>query len=268
MNALALNDQEFGLFRDLFYELAGVSLSATKKPLVVGRLSRRLRDLRLSSFSDYFRFIMEGEDQAERQILVDLLTTNETYFFREEKHFDFVRDEVVPSVNRSRPFRAWSAASSSGEEAYTLAMVLAEGLGREVDWRILGTDINHSVLAKARKGVYPIEAMNRIPRSHLVKHCLKGVGKHQGTIAIDPDIQSRIAFEQMNLNGNWMHREAFDLIFLRNVMIYFDHDTKQRLIQRLQNALRPGGYLFVGHAEGLTNINTELKLVKPSIYRR
>ena len=269
MNAPTITDHEFGLFRDLIYELVGVNLSPAKKPLVVGRLNKRLRHHNLSSFHDYFRYITDRNDLIEQQMLVDLLTTNETYFFREHKHFDFVRDEVLPQVQlSSRPYRVWSAAASSGEEAYTLAMILADGLGVDRDWNILATDINSQVLERARRGSYPVEAAEKIPRNYLQHYCLKGVGGYEGTLAIDKKLRDKVQFQQLNLNRPWNAIGQFDQIFLRNVMIYFDLPTKQRLIDRLQTVLRPGGYLFVGHSEGLSSISSELKLLRPSIYQK
>ncbi len=191
MEITALSDQEFILFRTMIHRVAGIHLSEAKKALVSGRLSKRIRQGGHRNYGDYFRFIQGNRE--EHQVAVDLLTTNETYFFREPQHFDFLRETVLPEL-RSRPrMRVWSAACSSGEEPYTLAMVLAESLGLGA-WEILASDISSRVLDKARGGLYPLAGTENIPRPYLVKYCLKGTGLQEGNFAVDPALRERVSF--------------------------------------------------------------------------
>lgn len=263
----ALSDHEFKQFQRLIHQIAGIHLSDAKKPLVAGRLNKRLRSYGLASYGDYFKCL--NKDAAELQTCVDLLTTNETYFFREPKHFDFLREQLGKqgAIPSGRPLRIWSGACSSGEEPYTLALLLADILG-ERPWEILASDISQRILDRARTGVYSLEDSQNIPRHLLVKHCLRGVDEHQGRMMIAPALRKRIRFEQINLNTALPDYGLFDTIFLRNVMIYFNAETKRQVVSRLIKHLRPGGYFFVSHSESLNGVDDTLKLVKPSIYRK
>jgi chemotaxis protein methyltransferase CheR len=263
----ALSDQEFAQFRRLIHEIAGIHLSDAKKPLVAGRLNKRLRSFGMANYGAYFKHL--SKDAAELQTCVDLLTTNETYFFREPKHFDFLREQLGKpgAIPSGRPLRIWSGACSSGEEPYTLALLLADTLG-ERPWEILASDISQRILERARTGVYDLEDSQNIPRHLLVKHCLRGVDENQGRMMIAPALRKRIRFEQINLNTALPDHGQFDTIFLRNVMIYFNAETKRQVIQRLIKHLRPGGYFFISHSESLNGVDDTLKLVKPSIYRK
>jgi len=263
-----ISDQEFGLFQRLIYKIAGIALSDAKKILLVGRLSRRLTQYELGSFGDYYRMLASGNFPEEVQTMVDLLTTNETYFFREPKHFEFLRDEVVAKRNSAATFRVWSAASSSGEEAYSIAMTLAEALPN-APWEIVGSDISTKVIAKATAGHYSLARTEGIPQGHLHKYCLKGVRAHSGTFLIAPELRQRTSFQQINL----MHPVdanigEFDVIFLRNVMIYFDPETKTRVVHNLLPRLRSGGYLIIGHSETLNGLTDRVIPIRPTIYRK
>lgn len=261
-----LSDKEFQLFRGLIHKQAGISLGDAKKPLVAGRLSKRLRQLEIGSYSEYFRRV-QGNAQ-EMQHAIDLLTTNETYFFREPKHFDFLRDQVLPGAVGRGPFRVWSAACSSGEEPYTIAMVLAESLGLQRPWEIVASDLSTRVLKEAAGGLYPLADCDGIPRPLLHKHCLRGIGAHEGSVLINPALRERIGFRQINLNNALPNLGIFDVIFLRNVMIYFDIETKQQVVRRLLPMLKPGGHFMISHSENLNGITDALKPVRPSIYRK
>ena len=263
-----LSDNEFVLFQRMIYRIAGISLSDAKKILLVGRLSRRVQHYGFATFSQYYRLLVGGNHADEVQVMVDLLTTNETYFFREPKHFAFLRDEVLAKHGTATQFRVWSAASSSGEEAYTLAMVLAESLGTR-PWEVVGSDISTRVLAKAATGHYSLERTEGIPPGLMAKYCLKGIRSHAGTFLIAPELRQRTSFRQINL----MHPISadigdFDVIFLRNVMIYFDQETKTKVVQHLLPRLRSGGYLMIGHSETLSGIVDGLTPVRPTIYRK
>ncbi|MGR9015011.1 MAG: CheR family methyltransferase [Gammaproteobacteria bacterium] len=265
--ATVLQEKEFALFRELIYRIAGISMSPAKKPLVTSRLAKRLKHHGLASYGDYYQMITDADGKAELQMAVDLLTTNETHFFREPKHFDFLRQRILPERKPGKTLRIWSAACSSGEEPYSIAMLLDEGLG-SAPWEIVASDLSTRVLEKAREGLYSIERMAEIPRHYLSNYCLKGTGSQQGTLLIERRLRERVQFMQHNLTESPPKQGEFDVIFLRNVMIYFDQDTKRQVVRRLLSQLRPGGYFFVGHSETLNGINDEVRLVQPAVYRK
>ena len=267
MSAATITDREFSQFQRLIHQIAGISMSPAKKVLVSGRLAKRLRHHQLDSYGEYFRLLTSGRIQGELQTAVDLLTTTETYFFREPRLFDFLRDQILPAHQPGRPFRVWSAASSSGEEPYSIAMTLANRLG-ETPWEVIGSDLSTRVLEKARTGHYSLERAQHLPKQYLVDYCLKGVGAQAGTFLVDPKVRGRVRFMQINLNAELPRLGEFDVIFLRNVMIYFDGETKSRVIARMLPLLRPGGYFVVGHSESLNGIGGGLQTVMPSVYRK
>jgi chemotaxis protein methyltransferase CheR len=265
--SVVLQKHEFVWIKDYLYKRAGIVLNDSKQALVSGRLDKRLRYYGLSSYSDYFGRLDKPGFEQETLMAIDLLTTNETYFFREPKHFDFLKSHFFLAHPPGRPMRIWSAASSSGEEAYTLAMLAAE-FSKNSQWEIIGTDISTRVLEKARQGLYPIIALEKIPVSLLKKYCLKGSEEYEGFFLIDSSLRNRVKFIYANLIETLPDLGQFDVIFLRNVMIYFDMPTKQRLIQRIQFYLRPGGYFIISHSESLNGIKSDLKMISPSIYRK
>lgn len=267
LNHPDISDAEFAQFQRLIYQIAGISLADSKKVLLVGRLGKRLKALGLASFGAYYKHVASGNDPGERQTMVDLLTTNETYFFREEAHFDFLRQTVLPQHPPGESFDVWSAASSTGEEIYTISMVLGDELGVTGKWTILGTDISTHVLGIAQRGQYWLDRTRGLPQEYLRKYCLKGVRAQEGTFLIAPELRRHTRFMQVNLNTTLPELGRFHVIFLRNVMIYFDNDTKRKVVARLVDKLRPGGYLIVGHSESLNGINETVKMVKPTIYR-
>ena len=264
---VVLHDQEFAQFRDMIYSIAGITMSPAKKQLISSRLAKRLKHHSLSSYGDYFHLISSHHGKAELQIAVDALTTNETHFFREPKHFDFLRQQVIPARKAGRGLRIWSAACSSGEEPYSIAMMLDELLGKE-PWEVLASDISTHVLEKARNGLYPAERIPEIPKNYLSRYCLKGVGENDGTMLIEPSLRERVRFMQHNLTETPAKLGEFDVIFLRNVMIYFDQETKRQVVSQLLPLLRPGGYFLVGHSESLNGVTTDVQLVVPAVYRK
>lgn len=267
MDAAPISDREFLQFKELIYKLAGISMSPAKKPLVSGRLAKRLKQHELTSYGEYFKLLVSGHHPDEMQMAVDLLTTNETYFFREPKHFEFLRDKVLPQHPSGRPFRVWSAASSSGQEAYSIAMILADRLG-EKPWEIVASDLSMRVLEKARGGQYPIDQVKHIPSNYLSSYCLKGVGAQEGTFLIERNLRSRVNFMQINLNNSLPHLGEFDLVFLRNVMIYFDTETKRQVVRRIMGQIKTGGHLLIGHSESLNGVVDDIKSIMPSVYRK
>lgn len=262
--APVLSETEFREFQQMIYAVAGIHMPASKRTMVAGRLSKRLKALALGSYGEYWRFLKGNA--AEKQTAVDLLTTNETYFFREPRHFEFLRDRILPECSRRQRFRLWSAACSSGEEAYTAAMVLSDALGAS-GWEILASDISTQVLERARAGRYPMARTDRIPPDTLKRYCLKGIGEATGTLMVDPHLRAKVDFRQINLNTRLPDVGLFDVIFLRNVMIYFNAETKQQIVARLQSCLKPGGYLIIGHSETLNGFQDGFDIVMPSIYR-
>jgi len=262
-----ITDTEFGHFQRFIFEAAGITLSSAKKALVSGRLSKRLQARRLSTFSDYFELLKSGDDAEEVQTAVDLLTTNETYFFREAKHFELLHGVAKSTATSGQPFRIWSAASSTGEEAYSMAMVLADALPGQ-PWEVVGSDISTRVLQRARNGHYPLERTRHIPPAYLKRFCLKGIDDQSGTLLVDRSIRQRVAFTQVNLNEGLPNMGLFDMIFLRNVMIYFNGDTKRQVVGRVVATLKRGGHFCIGHSETLNDISDTLVQVAPSIYRK
>ena len=262
-----MTQHEFEQFQHFVSQMAGIHLSAAKMPLVSGRLSPRLRHYQFTSYGDYLRLLRGGQAPDEVQVAVDLLTTHETSFFREPQHFTFLRESILPSHQPGRPFRVWSAACSSGEEPYTIAMVLADCLG-ERPWDILASDISTGSLAKAQAGHYPMERAARVPPAYLSAYCLKGIGRQAGTFLVRDVLRHRIHFAAINLNAPLPRMDLFDAIFLRNVMIYFATQTKTQVIERLTTMVRPGGFVLIGHSESLHGLTSTLKLVRPGIYCR
>jgi chemotaxis protein methyltransferase CheR len=263
----AITDREFHDIRSWIYQRAGIHLSDQKKALVSGRLASRLRHYHLAGYGEYFELLQGGAHPEEPQIAVDLLTTNETHFFREARHFDYLRDLILPQHPQRRPFRVWSAACSSGEEPYSIGMTLASAMG-DKPWEVLASDLSSRVLERARSGHYPMARARTIPSDILVAHCLKGTGRHDGTFLIAPHVASRVQFSQINLNAPLPGIGEFDVIFLRNVMIYFDAPTKKQVMDRVIERLAPGGYLLIGHSESLTTVQSVMRSVAPAIYRK
>lgn len=261
--APVMSELEFREFQQMIFSVAGIHMPGSKKTMVAGRLSKRVKALQFNSFGAYWQHLRR--DVAEKQTAVDLLTTNETYFFREPRHFDFLRDVILPGHSR-RPFRLWSAACSSGEEAYSAAMVLTDTLGK-TGWEILASDISTRILDRARSGRYPMTRIDKIPQECLKRYCLRGIGEAEGSLMVDPELRAKVAFRQVNLNCRLPDVGLFDVIFLRNVMIYFNVETKQQVIARLRSCLRPGGYLIIGHSETLNGFQSGLEVVMPSVYR-
>ncbi|MCX7093109.1 MAG: protein-glutamate O-methyltransferase CheR [Methylobacter sp.] len=263
--AVVLQEDEFALFRDLIYRIAGIWMSPSKKLLVICRLAKRLKHYGLESYGDYFQMITGTGGKQELQMAVDLLTTNETYFFREPKHFEFLSEHILPRHKPGRALRIWSAACSSGEEPYSIAMLLDQALDH-APWEIIATDLNMQVLEKARSGLYSIKSISQIPGSYLSSYCLKGTGAWKEHLLIERKLRERVQFMHYNLTETPPKLGEFDLIFLRNVMIYFNQETKRQVVARLLSLLRPEGHVFIGHSETLKGISNDLRLVQPGVY--
>lgn len=259
-------EQCFHQIRHWLYQQSGIHLSVDKKPLVKARLQKRLRHLQLNCFEQYVQLLNQPDQSEEQQQALNSLTTNETYFFREEAHFEFLQQHLA-QLKQQPSLRIWSAAASTGEEAYSLAMLLADQLGLHHNWRLVGTDINNEVLHHARQAVYNIRQTERIAQPLLQQYCLKGVGKDQGKFMIRPELRNKIEFRQANLMDLPATLEKFDVIFLRNILIYFKLEDRKHIVNSVLNQLKPGGMLVVGHTESINGYHPALKMIQPSCYK-
>ncbi|MDR7269258.1 chemotaxis protein methyltransferase CheR [Pelomonas saccharophila] len=253
----------------LMHEAVGLSFPAAKKPLIASRLAPRVQRLGLDSYEAYVALIAGGDDGGEFQMAVDLLTTNETYFFREPAHFDLLESEL--SHSRPQRLRLWSAASSFGDEAYSLAMLLSDlqQTGRiGADWSILGTDISERVLRSAVEAIYPEERLRHVTPERLKRYCLRGSEGSAGLVQMQARLREHVGFGQLNLCRPIEELGPFDAIFLRNVLIYFDAPTKQAVVERVLTQLRPGGLFFIGTAEGRVPGVAGLQVLSPGAFRK
>jgi chemotaxis protein methyltransferase CheR len=267
MDLTPITSKEFGLFKRFIYKQAGINLSDNKHPLVSGRLAKRLKYHGLKTFDDYYKLLSHPDFSDEQQIAIDLLTTNETHFFREPKHFDHFKNLILQRRVKGKPFRVWSAASSTGEEPFTIAMILAEVMDQE-PWEVVGSDISSRVLAQAQLGRYPIARASEIPKHYLTKYCLKGTGSEAGNLLISQELRKHVKFMAINLVQPFPAIGEFDVIFLRNVMIYFDMEKKQQILQQMLPILKPSGYFYISHSESLNGISDAFVTVSPSVYRK
>jgi chemotaxis protein methyltransferase CheR len=272
-----MRDSDYDFIRELVYSHSRINLGPDKRELVSARLGKRLRATNITSISDYCRFLQQKEGGEELSHLIDAISTNHTYFFREPQHFDFLLKVLLPEMEARRraenwrSFNVWSAASSSGEEPYSIAIALLDHFGQRSawPWRIEATDISHKILQRARVGVYREDAVAKVPAPQLKSHFQKGFGPQEGNYRVKPHVQECVTFRQLNLlEGALPFNEPFQLIFCRNVMIYFDRPTQEELVAKLTRQLVPGGYLFVGHSESLSGVKHPLETIKPAIYRR
>jgi chemotaxis protein methyltransferase CheR len=266
-----LTDKEFEQFQSLIYQQVGIKLDSPKRTLLVSRLSKRLRELELASFQAYYDCVSRKGGEEELTRLLDLISTNKTDFYRELVHFDFLRDQVLPEVQGTKTLRVWSSASSSGEEPYTIAMTLCDALSDINRWdiKILASDISTRVLAKAASGLYEEERVSQLPKDLVRRHFLCGKGPQAGKYKVRPDVAKLVAFRRINLmDPTFPIRSALDVIFCRNVMIYFDRPTQAKLVEKFFRYLRQGGYLFIGHSESLQWIEHQFTYLRPTIYQK
>ena len=270
---IVLTDGEFCRICQLVREHSGISLSDAKRQMVYGRLVRRLRALRLPNFAEYLQLLERGEPR-ELQEFTNAITTNLTSFFRESHHFEYLADELLPAIapaaRASGRLRIWSSACSTGEEPYSIAMVMRErhSLLGGVDAKILATDLDSTVLATADAGVYPAERLLQMAPSRVKEFFREGTGSFRGSVKVSAALRQLITFKQLNLMHDWPMRGPFDVIFCRNVVIYFDIETKRTLFRRMAAMQRPGAILFLGHSENLYRISDHYELIGRTIYRR
>jgi chemotaxis protein methyltransferase CheR len=262
---------EFARLSAMVHRLCGIVLGESKQLLVCSRLARRLRELGMESYGQYLDHVEGDGTENELARMVDLLTTNKTSFFRESAHFEFLSQQVIPElISRGEEVRVWSAACSSGEEPYSLAMCLRDGLGeaRAGRFRVLATDISKRMLERARQAVYPREAVREVPREYQRRYLVALPPPAKDEVRVVDELRAAVRVARLNLLEDWPMQGPFDVVFCRNVMIYFDRTTQAELVRRLSLVLRPGGYLFVGHSEGLHGVSTKLSYVRPAVYRR
>jgi chemotaxis protein methyltransferase CheR len=272
-----LSDHEFNRLSDFVREQIGISLTAAKKTMLQARLQKRLRMLNMKNFREYVAYLFSPEGIAhEIGDFIDVVTTNKTDFFREPHHFEYMVGEAIPTLEergvlQRHQLRAWSAASSYGHEAYTMGMMLSEYAETQprFNWSILGTDISTRVLEHARKGIYREEDVEVVPTTLKKKYLLRSKDSSKRIVKIVPELQEQIEFRRLNLVHDDYHIDhMFEIIFCRNVIIYFDKPTQAAILTHLCEYLPPGGYLFLGHSESLNGISLPLESVAPTIYRK
>ncbi len=272
MNANVAEAKACQYIARLVYDRCRIRLHEGKDALIKSRLGKLLRKHGFAGLAEYCDFLRTRGDEEEVIKVIDALTTNFTNFLREPDHFKFLVEEALPVVTArgEKKFRIWSAASSSGEEAYSIGIFLSEHYppARGWDWTIVASDISTKVLGKARQGIYPLDRLGAIPREWLHKYFQKGVGQWDGSCRVKSSIADRVSFQQINLIEAYNHPHQFEIIFCRNVLIYFDRPTQQQLVRQLCNFLAPNGYLLVGHSESLNGLKLPLRCLRPSIYQR
>lgn len=266
----ALTGRDFDAIRRLAYDRFGLDLKPGKEELVSARLGKKIREGSFGSYSEYVDFVVSDTTGEALIGLIDALTTNFTSFFREQAHFEFLRKVAIPELKQKRPLDVWCAASSTGEEPYSLAFTLQDELDglSGPPFRILATDISTRALDLARAAVYPADRFEQPAAPWLRKYLLRGEGKWHGHYRVKPEMRKMVEFQRLNLIEPISHQRQFSLIFCRNVMIYFDKLTQEAVVKKLTDWLEPGGYLFVGHAESLTGVQHQLRYVQPAVYTK
>jgi chemotaxis protein methyltransferase CheR len=265
-----LSDADLSRIVRLVYERSGISLHSGKRALVMARLQKRLRSGGFTSFKKYLELVERDRSGTEVTALLDAIATNHTSFFREPQHFDFLKKTVLASFAGGKPLRVWSAACSSGEEPVTIAITVLDALQSATppSIRLLATDLSTKALATASAGVYKMDRVASIPLDILRRHFQKGMGEQAGTARVAPHVRKLIEYRQLNFLDATDLNERFDVIFCRNVMIYFDHTMQQRVVSLLERHLVPGGYLFISHSESLNGTTHGLRWVAPAVYQR
>lgn len=264
-------DNEFHKFCELIYEHTGITMDANKRDLVYSRITRRIRELRLNSFTDYRAIVEAGEDANELEEFVNVVTTNLTSFFRQDYHFEYLTQIIKNYIAEGkRRIRIWSSAASTGEEPYSIAYTVARAIPdlSKVDVKILATDIDSEVLETATQGVYSLDKIQNVPTHFLQNAFHKGVGSHQGEVKIKSEYQDLISFRRLNLMHEWPMHGPFDIIFCRNVIIYFNKQVQKELFSRYAKLQNKGDYMMIGHSENLFKVSDDYKLLEKAIYKR
>lgn len=269
---ISISDDEFRLLTSFIKEHSGIHLKDEKKTLLVGRLSNMLQDKGITTFMDYYKLLKADHDGIELSRLIDKITTNHTYFMREAEHFSYLSQHVLPTIKeqiKGNDLRIWCAASSSGEEPYTLAMILEDTFKHETshwDKKLLATDLSLSILDEAKAGIYAKERVGTLPKMWILNYFDR---LNEQQFVVKPHLKKEVIFRRFNLlEPTFPFKKKFHIIFCRNVMIYFDNDTKDELIDKFYDILEPGGYLFIGHSETINRERTKFQYIKPAVYRK
>lgn len=265
-------DRDFAGLIELVADFTGIALTEQKRSLVYGRLAKRLRANGLTRFSDY-RILLEDKDSPEREQFTNAITTNLTAFFREKHHFDYLTEELIPDILKHRKrdkIRIWSAGCSTGEEPYSIAMALRESVPNidSLDMKILATDLDTNVVETGRNGVYTVERVKDLDPARKKRWFQRGTGDQQGKVRVSPDLRKMVSFRQLNLMQKWPLQSSFDVIFCRNVVIYFDKPTQHKLYNRFASLIPAQGTLFIGHSETLHGVDDDFELIGKTIYRK
>lgn len=278
LTGLKISEKDFSRFSQLIYDVCGIKMPPHKRSMLEARLRKRLRHLGLTSYEDYRDYLFSQDGMVEELTsMIDVVTTNKTDFFREPRHFDFLTETVLPSLipvsgaGINRPLRLWSAGCSTGEEPYTLSMFLEEYLwdNKRLDYQILGTDISTQVLEKAVLGIYHRDKIEPVPENFRKKYLLKNRDKENPQVRIIPELRAKIRFQRLNfMDERFEVPDLQDIIFCRNVIIYFDRQTQEQFLSRLCRCLSPGGYLFMGHSETLSGMPLPLRQLAPAVYQK
>jgi len=268
-----MNRRQFERFCALAYDKAGIKLRKGKEALVTARVAKRLRALNMESVNQYLKLLEQEKTQKELVKFLDVISTNYTYFFRENEHFDLLKTHLDRCINNGQKrIRIWCAAASSGEEPYSLAITMADTVeDRPIDYRLLATDISTGMLEKAREGLYDANRVKPISKLFLTKYFerLGGIGDLEAKFQVKPFLRKRVVFKRLNLTETpFPMKGPLDAIFCRNVMIYFDKPVRQKLIKNMERLVKPGGILVISHTETLTGIDHGLEIVEPSVYRK
>ncbi|MCA9728207.1 MAG: protein-glutamate O-methyltransferase [Candidatus Eisenbacteria bacterium] len=274
LNGPRLSDEQFGGIQSLLKRVCGINLGDNKKELVQARLGKRIRQLGLDDYREYLEFLGADESGNELIDMVDALSTNVTSFFREGDHFDYLRDEILPrchkeAVRSGHRLRIWSAGCSSGEEPYSIGIQVAETLDlRRWDFKVLATDISTRMVRLARRAIYEPDRLRSMEAKLISKYFLPTAPGATSALQVRDEIRGRVQVARLNLLERWPMKGPFDVIFCRNVMIYFDQPTRRQLIRRYHHLLAPRGTLFVGHSESLAGIDHDFRYIRPSVYEK
>ncbi len=270
-----LTDQDYKKFCELVYKQVGIKLTEAKKSMVEARLHKRMRSLNMGTYRQYMHFLFSSEGMESELInLIDAVTTNTTHFFRENQHFEYLKKNILPQWLAKnglyRRMNFWSAGCSTGMEPYTIAIVLNEfaKANKGFEFSILGTDISTKVLKEAMNAVYPLDRISSVPQPLKERYMLRGKGRQAGKVRLSKEIRDQVEFRRLNFMEEFSFKTPFDIIFCRNVVIYFDRSTQERLFNKLARSLKPKGNLLIGHSESMAGMNVPLRLVAPTIYER
>lgn len=270
MTAFELKEKDFQHVKSVVYEHAGIVLNDSKRNLVYNRLAKRLRATNFSSFTEYLSYVKN--DDCEFNNMINAITTNLTFFFRENHHFEALAHEIIPKLmethKTSKKIRIWSAGCSTGEEPYSIAMVVREVVPKDWDVKIYATDLDSNVVSTGKKGAYQEDKMQGVSDLRKKLYFRRGKGEEEGLLIVKDEVKSLIDFSQMNLMKDWHIRERLDIIFCRNVIIYFDIDTQKKLFSRYADATKPNGLLFIGHSESLFDVTDKYTLLGKTIYKK